>query len=752
MPIIEFNNETPLAENPVYSFDQNTVTFAGEVVTDADVSNGADQILKEATLPGSGAQGIAAIFDRPVRDVVMDIDVGPVGAVAVGYDTMGRVIFAETIDPDLGKASLSFDSTTTGLSRIEMFSDPEELLNGVGSDSLLETALDQVENLLDSLLGGLFGSGGDASVLDLDLGLMFDFAEADFNLSVNPIGGVSNNIPAFDRVFFDNSFDTVVEGTDSSETVTGTAGDDLIQGEGGADRLEGGAGDDVLDGGAGNDTIDGGTGADVIDGGAGIDMADYADEDAGVEADLQFDDQNAGNAAGDTYSGIENLRGSQWGDTLSGDASDNMLIGLGGDDMLVGREGDDTLRGGEGADTLIGGAGVDWADYSDVNIDTNIGLVIDMQFSANNTGEAAGDTYDTIENVMATDANDNLRGDALDNMIIGRGGDDFIVGRNGDDWMIGSSGDDILRGGVGADLHVGGAGIDTADYRDSAIGLVADLQFTANNTGNALGDTYVGVENMYASDDADNFRGNGLDNLIFGLDGNDFISGRSGDDVLMGNDGNDILRGGTGADTLNGGVGRDKVDYSDANFNVRVDLADSSLNVGAHALGDTYIMIEDIRGSQGFKDDLRGDENANTLEGLGGDDILTGRGGNDFLKGSTGNDTLEGGAGNDSLIGGLDSDAFIFRDASEGGDQIYDFTSGEDVLQLDNSGFTVLVEGALSADNFHFGAQAADANDFLIYDGTTLYYDADGSGEGAQTEIATFLNRASFDEADFLII
>jgi Ca2+-binding RTX toxin-like protein len=534
--------------------------------------------------------------------------------------------------------------------------------------------------------------------------------------------------------------------------VSGTDGDDLLEGEGGADTLEGGAGNDVLDGGAGNDTIKGGTGADVIDGGEGIDTADYSDENAGVEADLQADELNSGNASGDTYDSIENLMGSQFDDTLSGDGIDNLLTGQAGNDTLVGREGDDILRGGEGADALIGGAGVDLADYSDVTVETNIGLVVDLQFSANNSGEAAGDTFDTIENLTGTDANDNLRGDALDNLIIARGGDDFITGRGGDDTMIGSSGDDILRGGEGADHHVGGAGIDTADYRDVSLGLIADLQFTDNNTGDALGDTYVGVENMYATDDTDSFRGNGLDNLIFGLGGDDFISGRSGDDTLIGNTGDDMLRGGTGADTLNGGLGRDKADYTDATFHIRADLADSSVNLGAHAIGDTYIMIEDIRGSQGFNDDLRGDEGDNTLEGLGGNDILTGRDGDDMLKGSTGNDVLEGGAGNDVLIGGLDDDVFIFRDASEGGDLIYGFTSGSDAMHLDSSGFTVLAEGTLSADNFHFGAQAADANDFLIYDGSTLYYDADGSGEGAQIEIATFFNDASLVESDFFIM
>ena len=531
-----------------------------------------------------------------------------------------------------------------------------------------------------------------------------------------------------------------------------------VFGLGGNDVIRTGAGDDELFGQNDNDVLRGGAGADDLDGGLGIDQADYADAGTGLVVDLQNTGNNTGDAAGDTYNSIENIRGSVNADSLRGDAGDNEIFGLNGNDFIVGRDGNDTLNGNAGNDTLRGGAGgdvlngaggIDVADYSDIATS----LVLDLQFIANNTGQAAGDSYISIENLTATNADDNLRGDAGDNIITARGGDDFMSGRDGDDILIGSAGDDTLRGGDGADRLVGGAGIDVADYRDIASGLLADLQFSANNTGGALGDSYVTVENLFGTGDDDSLRGNGFDNLILAGNGDDFLVGRSGVDELVGNAGNDILRGGTGGDILNGGNGQDRADYTDATFNVRADLQNSAVNVGAHALGDTYISVEDIRGTNGFNDDLRGDVNDNVLEGLAGDDELTGRAGDDTLAGGSGEDVLNGGSGNDTLIGGGGDDTFIYTAPTQGVDSMIGFTVNSDVIHLDATGFTSLSVGALSAANFRLGAAAADANDYIIYDGTTLYYDADGNGGAdAQVALATFNNGAALDQNDFLII
>ena len=53
-----------------------------------------------------------------------------------------------------------------------------------------------------------------------------------------------------------------------------------------------------------------------------------------------------GHAEGDTLEAIENIRGSGYADTLTGDAAANRLDGRSGDDELDGGAGNDTLEGG----------------------------------------------------------------------------------------------------------------------------------------------------------------------------------------------------------------------------------------------------------------------------------------------------------------------------------------------------------------------------------------------------------------------
>ncbi|MGK9230248.1 hypothetical protein KXS07_01035 [Inquilinus limosus] len=164
------------------------------------------------------------------------------------------------------------------------------------------------------------------------------------------------------------------------EWLRGSAFADSLTGDGGANRLSGLAGTDTLDGGAGNDQLIGGAGADVLTGGAGADAALYDNASAGVTASLASPSANTGDAAGDTYSGIENLTGSAFADTLTGNAGSNYLVGWGGDD---------TLNGGGGADVLHGGAGADTFIFSSA-ADTSVGAFDRL----NDFSRSQGDTID----------------------------------------------------------------------------------------------------------------------------------------------------------------------------------------------------------------------------------------------------------------------------------------------------------------------------------------------------------------------
>nr|WP_269466791.1 calcium-binding protein [Rhizobium etli] len=356
-----------------------------------------------------------------------------------------------------------------------------------------------------------------------------------------------------------------------------------------SDTLYGNAGTNRLDGGAGNDLLIGGAGADQLVGGSGSDTASYSTATVGVKASLANSAINTGDAAGDTYSQIETLAGSTFADMLYGNASSNRLDGSAGNDLLV---------GGAGADRVFGGGGVDTASYSTATV----GVRVSLLNSTVNTGDAAGDSYSSIESLTGSTFADTLYGNASDNRLDG------------------SAGNDLLIGGAGADQLVGGSGVDTASYSTVTVGVKVSLVNSSVNTGDAAGDTYSEIENLAGSTFSDTLYGN------------------AGTNRLDGGAGNDLLIGGAGADQLVGGSGSDTASYSTATVGVKASLANSAINTG-DAAGDTYSQIETLAGSL-FNDFLHGDALANRINGSSGDDQINGGGGNDMLRGGTGDDVF----------------------------------------------------------------------------------------------------------------
>lgn len=121
----------------------------------------------------------------------------------------------------------------------------------------------------------------------------------------------------------------------------------------GADTMIGSTYGDRLLGYAGADLLIGGGGADELDGGAGSDTASYENAARSVSAYLGKARLNQGDAKGDTYASIENLKGSKFGDTLYGDAAANKVMGGAGDDRIGGRDGRDTIETGSGRDAIV---------------------------------------------------------------------------------------------------------------------------------------------------------------------------------------------------------------------------------------------------------------------------------------------------------------------------------------------------------------------------------------------------------------
>ncbi|MBA3516135.1 MAG: S8 family serine peptidase [Rhizobiales bacterium] len=259
---------------------------------------------------------------------------------------------------------------------------------------------------------------------------------------------------------------------------------------------------------------------------------------------------------------IENAMTGDGADRLIGNSADNKLNGMRGVDSLAGGDGLDTLEGGTGADVLQGGRGRDAASY----MHAKTGVTASLTDPSENRGEAKGDSYSKIENLIGSRFQDRLFGDAIANQLFGHGRTDTIVGRGGNDALDGGGGDDSMLGGGNDDRLLGAEGNDRL------------------------------------------FGENGIDRL-FGENGGDRLDGGAGDDWLTGGLGADWMIGGAGADRFEfnaidesaTAIGIDRI----IDFQQRADLIDLSTidaNVGirgnqafAFIEGDGFTAVGQVR-------------------------------------------------------------------------------------------------------------------------------------------------------------
>ena len=252
----------------------------------------------------------------------------------------------------------------------------------------------------DTLRGGAgddyLRGGSGADILRGGMGsdtVLYDDAESGIYVDLEQGGGRGSTADGDTYEGIENvlgsAFDDVLIGDDNANRLDGSAGNDVLLGR---------AGDDTLIGGEGNDALVGGEGADHLVGGSGNDTADYSGSAEAVAVDLSKGTGHGGDAEGDTFDSIENLKGSSHGDYLIGDAGANTIDGAAGDDRLAGEAGDDTMFGGAGRDVVDGGAGDDMLDGG------------------------AGDDV-----LLGGDGNDVLHGGTGDNLLLGGDGDDIAL-------------------------------------------------------------------------------------------------------------------------------------------------------------------------------------------------------------------------------------------------------------------------------------------------------------------------------------
>ena len=129
----------------------------------------------------------------------------------------------------------------------------------------------------------------------------------------------------------------------------------------------------------------------------------------------------------DTLTGIEDLEGSRFDDTLTGDANWNFFYPLGGNDIVNGA-----------------GTAATWSTSS-----TRLVVWVDLT-AGTATGEGT-DTLTGIGQVFGSRHDDTITGDANANSLYGGPGNDTISGASGDDTLDGADGTDTLDGGIGTD-------------------------------------------------------------------------------------------------------------------------------------------------------------------------------------------------------------------------------------------------------------------------------------------------------------
>jgi Ca2+-binding RTX toxin-like protein len=427
-------------------------------------------------------------------------------------------------------------------------------------------------------------------------------------------------------------------------------------------------------------------------------------------------------AEGERLFTIENLVGTNFGDTLIGSDGDNILNGAGGDDRLEGGGGADTIGGGTGADSIIGGDGIDTVAWA------NSATAVTFAGTTGTAGDAAGDVVDQVEAYIGSAHDDFIIGRALiSDTLFGGAGNDFLGGSG----LAGNPGDQS------GDTLYGGDGLDSVAFSGGTGAVTIDLTQNRGWGSNAENDYFYEIESVTGSLFSDTLIGSANADTLGGFDSDDTLMGNAGNDVLIGGGGADSIIGGDGIDTVSwansasgvtfagttgsagdaagdvvdqveayigsaqddsivgrafisdtlfggagddflsgsgiggnpgdqsgdthyGGQGIDSVAFSGGTGAVTIDLSQNR-GWGSNAENDYFFEIESVRGSL-FNDTLIGSANADTLDGFDSDDTLMGNAGNDVLIGGAGSDLLSGGGGIDALSGGDGDDRLIWDD------------------------------------------------------------------------------------------
>ena len=441
----------------------------------------------------------------------------------------------------------------------------------------------------------------------------------------------------------------------------------------------------------------------LIQGGEGQDTLDFSSFSSAVSVDLS-------NVGAEQLVSVGEIR------LLIQDDDFESVVGGSNGDTLIGNAADNEFTGGGGIDFIDGLDGVDWvieeADEDFVLTDGSLqmGVEVDVLLGIERARLTGGESANMIDGSAFTGRTE----------LKGLGDGDVLIGGSGIDVLEGGDGDDLLQGAEGGDFYVfdvdhslgsdviedsGLIGVDWLDFRETqeesiSVSLMEGSHIVHGT--NLTISIQVGtvIEGIFGGNQADTLLGNGIDNLMFGGEGDDLIDGgggvanrvvaiRDADMVLS----NTSLMIGEEVDLLTGI--QSAILFGEASSN-EIDASDFTLgSVVLSGGGGSDVLIG---GSE--DDELNGGEGDDVLIGGSGDDTLRGGAGDDVLDGG-GYDPSELGSDDDELRGGSGNDVYFF-DAS--------LQLGTDtVVEFAGEGFADVLIGAglsgVDVDLFEVGLQ-----------------------------------------------
>jgi len=487
-----------------------------------------------------------------------------------------------------------------------------------------------------------------------------------------------------DTIFGNQGNDLILGGVNGSpDVIHGNEGADIIVGDDGEflydDAIDPGlttldivrsvrtdrGGKDVIYGDGANDIILGATGGDEIHGGTEDDLV------LGDFGEIRF----LNNVA--RFAETTNL-GQGSGDTIYGDA---------GEDVLLGGDVGDNIDGGSGNDLIFGDNvrldrwGANYTDYTNPRFRTLNGTVI----------------YNTNDNPMV---NSTARNNPKGNPVWANWDIDMVYGFNvyGSDYLAGGAGNDMIFGQMGDDTIQGDGSIFSKVINDKPVAATRDGSLFGNDI-IMVGTLQVRPSFEDPSDGDDYIEGNGGKDVIFGNlgqddiiggssklfslqdpadavkdralrpDGSDWIFGGAGTEILRNEQGNVIDEGddshGRDSDmvlgdngnilrlvTANGTTSYAAFNYDDIYTNGPQIIPRAAELLDYHIGGPDYLPNAGTIGNDiGAADEIHGESGDDFIYGMKGDDILFGEGQDDDIIGGYGNDWISGGTGQDGVIG-----------------------------------------------------------------------------------------------------